>query len=77
MPVSIAQWCAGIGRFHSCIIIQKTKNNFSAPIIIFKCMLTFSFNVFLFIFILKAGDIELNPEPKKIPFIFFLLPLEC
>ena len=70
MPVNIAQWRAGIGRFHSRIIIQKTKNNFSAPIIIFKCMLTFFFNVFL-IFILKAGDIELNPGPKKIPHSYF------
>ena len=65
MPVNIAQWRAGIGRFHSRIISQKTKNNFSDPIIIFKCMLTFFYNVFLSVFILKAGDIELNPGPKK------------
>ena len=67
MLVSIAQWHAGIGRFHSRIIIQKTENSFSDPIIIFKCMLTFFYNVFPSMFILKAGDIELNPRPKKIP----------
>ena len=77
MPVNIAQWCAGIGRFHSRSISQKTKNNFSGPIIIFKRMLTFFYNVFLSIFILKVGDIELNPEHKKNPsFTFFLLPLD-
>ena len=67
MPVNIAQWRAGIGRFHSHIIIQKTKKNFSDPIIIFKCMLTFFYNVFLSFFILKAEDVELNPEPPKNP----------
>ena len=71
MPVNIAQWRAGIGRFHSCIISQKTKNNLSDPIIIFKCMLTFFYNVFLSVFILKAGYIELNPGPKKIPHSYF------
>ena len=71
MPVNIDQWRAGIGRFHSRIISQKTKNNFSDPIIIFKCMLTFFYNVFLSIFILKAGDIELNPGPKQIPHSYF------
>ena len=71
MAVDIAQWRAGIGRFHRCIISQKTKNNFSDPIVILKCMLTFCYNVFLFIFILKAGDIELNTGPKKIPHSYF------
>ena len=71
MAVDIAQWRAGIGRFHRCIISQNTKNNFSDSIIILKCMLTFFYNVFLFIFILKAGDIELNPGPKKIPHSYF------
>ena len=58
MPVNIDQWCAGIGRFHS-----------HDPILIFKCMLTYFYNVFLSIFILKvkARDIELNSGPKKIP----------
>ena len=71
MPVNIDQWHAGIGRFHSRIVISKTKNNFSDPIIIFKCMLAFFYNIFLSIFILKAGDIELNPGPKKIPYSYF------
>ena len=71
MPVNIAQWRAGIGRFHSRIISQKTKNNLCDPIIISECMLTFFYNVFLSIFILKAVDIELNPGPKKIPHSYF------
>ena len=71
MPVNIDQWRAGIGRFHSRIISQKTKNNFSDSIIIFKCMLTFFYNVFLSIFIPKAGDIELNTGPQQIPHSYF------
>ena len=71
MPVNIDQWRAGIGRFHSRLIISKTKNNFSDPIIIFKCMLTFFYNIFLYIFVLKAVDIELNPGPEKIPYSYF------
>ena len=71
MLVNIAKWHEGIGRFHSHIISQKTENNFSDPIIIFKCMLTFFYNVFLSVFILKAGYIELNPGPKKIPHSYF------
>ena len=71
MPVNIAQCRAGTGRFHSRIIIQKTKNKFSDPFIIFKYMLLFFYNVFISIFILKAGDIELNPGPKKIPHSYF------
>ena len=34
-------------------------------------MLTFFYNIFLSIFVLKVGDIELNPEPKKIPYSYF------
>ena len=65
MPVNTDQSCAGIGRFHSCIVILKTKKNkLSDAIIIFKCMFTF-FYVFLSIFIRNAGDIELNPGPPK------------
>ena len=70
MPVNIAQWRAGIGRFHSRIFIQKTKNSFS-DLTIFKSMLTFFYNVFLSIFILKVGDIELNPGPKTFPHSYF------
>ena len=71
MPVNTDQWHAGIGKFHSCIINLKNENNFPDPIIAFKCMLTFFFNVFLSIFILKTGDIELNPGPPKIPHSYF------
>ena len=72
MPVNIAQWCAGIGRFHSCIIIQKTKNSFS-DLTFFKSMLTFFYNIFLSIFILKVGDIELNLDPKH--FLIHIFPV--
>ena len=34
-------------------------------------MLAFFYNILLSIFILKAGDIELNPGPKKIPYSYF------
>ena len=71
MSVNIAQWRAGIEKFHSHIIIQKTKNSCSDLIIIFKCMLTFSCYVFLSIFLLQSGDIELNPRPQKIPHSYF------
>ena len=71
MPVNIDQWHAGTGRFHSRIVISKTKNNFSDPIIIFKYMLAFFYNTFFSIFIFKAGDIEVNPGPKKIPHSYF------
>ena len=53
--------------FIAAIVIPKTlKKNFSDPVIIFKCMFTFFYNVFLSVLILKAGNIELNPGPKKI-----------
>ena len=65
MPVNIVQWRIGIGRFHSSLVIPKTKKKISDPVIIFKCIFTFFWNVFLSILILKAGDIELNPVPNK------------
>ena len=71
MPVNIAQWRTCVVRFHNCIIIQKTKNNFSDLIIIFQFILTFFCNVFLSIFIPKAGDMGFNPAPKKIPHSYF------
>ena len=73
MPVIIDQWRAGVGRFRSRIVILKTKKKLSDPIIIFKCILTFFYNVFLSILILKAGDIKLNPKPKKIHFLISLV----
>ena len=73
MPANIDQWRAGIGRFHSLIVIPETKKKFSDPIIIVKCMFTFFCNVFLSILILKAGDIELNPRlPKNLIHIFLV-----
>ena len=74
MPVNIDQWRAGIRRFHSCLVILKTKTQtnkqtnkkkFSDPVIIFKCLFPFLYNLFLSILILKAGDIELNHELNK------------
>ena len=65
MPVNIDQWCTSIGRFHSCLAIPKTKKKLSDPVIIFKCIFTFFYNVFLSILILKVGDIELNPGLQK------------
>ena len=61
MPVNIDQWRAGTGRFHNHLVIPKTKKKLSDPVIIFKCIFTFFYNVL----ILKAGDIELNPGPPK------------
>ena len=71
MPVNIDQWRAGIGRFHSHLVIPKTKKKLSDPVIIFKCIFTFFYNVFLSILILKAGDIELNPGPQKSSHSYF------
>ena len=73
MPVNIDQWRAGTGRFHSRLVIPKTKKSLSDPVIIFKCIFTFFCNVFLSILILKAGDIELNPGPPKIFIYIFLV----
>ena len=64
MPVNTDQWRAGIGRFYSHLVIPKTKK-ISDPAIIFTRILTFFYNVFLSILILKVGDIELNPGPPK------------
>ena len=85
MPVNIAQSHAGIGRFHSRIIIQKTKNNFSDPIIItFKCMPTLHFStmysflslflklvptIFYQIFIFSSND---RPSKTEKCFLFHL-----
>ena len=73
MPVNIDQWHVGIGRFHSHLVIPKTKKNLSDPVTIFNCIFTLFYNVFLSILILKAGDIELNPGPKKILIHIFLV----
>ena len=70
MPVNIDQWHAGIGRFHSHLVIPKTKKK-SDPIIIFTCIFTFFYSVFLSILILKAGDIELNPGPPQNFHLYF------
>ena len=34
-------------------------------------MFSFFYNVFLYFFILKAGDVELNPGRKKVPHSYF------
>ena len=60
MPVNIDQWRAGFGRFHSHLVIPKTKKKLFDPVIIFTCIFTFFYNVFLSILIPKAGGIELN-----------------
>ena len=74
MPVNIDQWHAGFGRFHSYFVILKTKKKkLSDPVIPFTWIFTFFYNVFLSILILKAGDIELNPGPKKILIHIFLV----
>ena len=64
IPVNIDQWRAGTGRFHSRLVIPKTKKSLSDPVIIFKWIFTFFCNVFLSILILKAADIALNPWLK-------------
>ena len=47
IDANIDQWHAGLGRFHSYIVIPKTKKKLSDPIIIFKCMFTFFYNVLI------------------------------
>ena len=70
-PVNIDQWRAGTGRFHSRLVIPKTKKSLSDQVIIFMCIFTFFCNVFLSILILKDGDIELNPGPLKSFHLYF------
>ena len=65
IPVNIHKWYAGIERFHSHLVILKTKKKLSDPVIIFTCIFIFFYNVVLSILILKAGGIELNPGPPK------------
>ena len=66
MSVNIDQWHACFGRFHSCLVILKTKKKkLSHPVIIFNCIFTFFYGVFLSILILKVADIKLNPGPDK------------
>ena len=57
MPVSIDQCCVDIGRFHSRIVIPKTKKNPLNELQFFSAFLHFS--------ITKAGDMELNPGCNK------------
>ena len=73
IPANIGQWRAGIGRLHSHLVIPKTKKKLSDPVIIFTCIFKFFYNAFLSILILKAGDIELNPQPPKILIHIFLV----
>ena len=65
IPVNIHKWYAGIERFHSHLVILKTKKKLSDPVIIFTCIFIFFYNVVLSILILKTGGIELNPGPPK------------
>ena len=70
IPV-IDQWRASIGRFHNRLVIPKTTKNLSDPVIIFKCIFTSFYNVFLSILILKTGDIELYPGSPKNSHLYF------
>ena len=65
MPINTEQWRAGIGTFHGWIFFFTIKRACCDPINIYKSFLNFFFDSFLSIFVMKAGDIELNPGPNK------------
>ena len=73
MPVKIDQWRAGIGRFYNRLVIPKTKKKLSDPVIIFKYIFTFFYDIFLSILILKTGDFELYLDPIKTLIHIFLV----
>ena len=66
MSVYIDQWQAVIGMFYanlSCISIKRCKCMVIGQNS--KIFLFFSFSFFVLILLLKHGDIEFNPGPKK------------
>ena len=65
MPINTEEWCAGVGTFHGRMFFFSNRKACCNPIMIFKCFLNFFYNSFLFILVLKAGDIKLNSGPNK------------
>ena len=65
MPTNTDKWRAGIGTFHGRIFFSTTKRACCDSINICKSFLNFFYSLFLSILVLKAGDIELKPGPKK------------
>ena len=67
-------WKISLTHSHS----ENKQTKKSDPVIIFKCIFTFVYNVFLSILILKAGDIKLNTGiHQKLSLTFLFLSLVC
>ena len=65
MPTDTDQWRDVIETFHGRIFFSINSKLFCNLIIIFKYFLGFYSVYFLYIFLLKAGNIKLNPGPNK------------
>ena len=74
MPINIDQWHITTGLFYGKVyaVIPNNKNSYDCnmKILIF---LFFFYSTFVFLILLRDGDIESNPElkTKKIFFFFF------
>ena len=66
MPVSVLQWCTGIGSFYKCTHpLFKIKCNLLLKLEIRKILTIFFYSIFSRMLIMQHGDIESNPGPSK------------
>ena len=73
MPVSVLQWCTGIGSFYKCTHpLFKIKCNLLLKLEIRKILTIFFYSIFSRMLIMQHGDIESNPGPSK-----KRIPLTC
>ena len=63
MSINTEQWSVSVGPFVAGYSFLQQKE--LDLIIIFRCFLNFFYSSFLSNFVLRAGDIELNPGPNK------------
>ena len=66
MPVNVSQWRAGMCIFYCCThpLVNMKIRNFS-HISKSKCTTAYFYHLFCSMFLLKHGDIEINPGPTK------------
>ena len=69
MSINTEQWSASVGPFVAKYSFLQQKE--LDLIIIFKCFFNFFYSLFLPNFVLRAGDIELNPGSNKKSYSYF------
>ena len=76
MPVSILQWRAGIGIFNATLVKYPLRSEYQANVCPRNLNKFYTICCMFLLLLICAGDIELNPGPRKtIPLIIFLFAI--